>query len=291
MGIDFEDRVVLVTGATKGLGLSFARCLAEAGAHVVLNSRTPYPGHSLEFMKNEGLKVSFIKGPVEESQELIDRVMDQNGRLDSLVHNAGFIMDKTLKKMSDSQWSDVMGVHLTSAFKLTRAAWPHFEEAGGGRIVFLSSATGLYGNFGQANYASAKLGMLGLAKTIAIEGAKSDITCNCVAPFGATGMNSANFPDDLKKAIKAEYVAPLVAYLVHKNCSESGSMFEASAGSFKKVRWERSRGLNLDPRQEEITIDKIAKSWEEIVSFSDSEHPDSMGEALKVMYERLLDNA
>ena len=132
------------------------------------------------------------------------------------------------------------------------------------------------------------MGMFGLAQSIALEGAKTNINCNCVSPFGATEMNSANFPEALKLAIKAEYVAPIVAYLAHLNCNESGGMFEASAGSFKKVRWERSVGLNLDPRTDDVTVDSVAKHWDQVVDFSRTEHPQGMGEALQMMYGRTI---
>ena len=289
MGINFDGKVILVTGSSKGLGLSFAKCLDKAGAKVVLNGRAPYSEELATNFEQAGIDSFYVSCPVELSEELISQVIDKFGRIDGLVHNAGFLRDKTLKKMSHADWSEVIEAHLGSAFRLVRSAWPHFERVGAGRIVFLSSATGIYGNFGQANYAAAKLGMLGLAKTIALEGAKTGINCNCVAPFGATSMNSANFPEALKKAINPDYIAPLIAFLSHQSCEESGSMFEASAGSFKKIRFERSKGLNLDPREDVVTVDQIAESWGKIVDFSESEHPKSMQESLRIMYERTLE--
>ena len=288
MGIDFDDKVILVTGSSRGLGLSFAKCLDQAGAKVALNGRAPYSEELAKNFQEAGIESYYISCPAESSEDLISQVIDKFGRIDGLVHNAGFLRDKTLKKMTDSDWTKVIEAHLGSAFRLVRSAWPYFEKAGAGRIVFLSSATGIYGNFGQANYAAAKLGMLGLAKTIALEGAKLGINCNCVAPFGATSMNSSNFPESLKEAINPDYIAPLIAFLLHQSCEESGSLFEASAGSFKMVRFERNKGLNLDPRKDAVTIDKIAESWDQIVDFSESEYPKSMGESLRMMYERTL---
>lgn len=289
MTVSFEDRVVLVTGGSRGLGQAFSRCLAEAGAIVAVNSTTDDDRGTTRAINDAGGKARHFPGRVEDSATLVDRVVEAFGRIDAIVHNAGFIQDKTLRKMSEAQWDEVLDVHLKSAFKLTQAAWPHFEEVGGGRVVLLSSSAGLYGNFGQANYSAAKMGMYGLARSIAMEGARANITCNCVSPFGATEMNSANFPEALKTAIKADYVAPLVAWLAHLDCTESGSMFEASAGSFKKLRWERSVGLNLDPRKEPVTIDKVAENWAQILDFSESEHPANMGEALQWMYMRTME--
>jgi len=286
MTIRFDDQVVLVTGGTRGLGRAFSECLASSGATVVVNSTSDDDGGVLSAIERQGGRAIHIPGLVENANALIEKVVEQCGRLDAIVHNAGFVRDKTLRKMTDEQWDDVMGVHLKAAFQLTRAAWPHFEAAGRGRVVLISSASGLYGNFGQANYAAAKMGMYGLARSITLEGAKSNITCNCVAPVGATTMNSAHWSDEDKRIRKAEYVAPLVAYLAHAGCEESGSFFEASAGSFRKLRWERTEGLNLFPEETPVTVDTIASQWAKITDFANTEHPTSMSDSLQRMYAR-----
>lgn len=286
MTIRFDDQVVLVTGGTRGLGRAFSECLASSGATVVVNSTTGDDAGVISAIEQKGGRAIHIPGLVENADTLIETVIEHCGRLDAIVHNAGFVRDKTLRKMTDEQWDDVMGVHLKAAFQLTRAAWPHFEAASRGRIVLISSASGLYGNFGQANYAAAKMGMYGLARSITLEGAKSNITCNCVAPVGATTMNSAHWSDEDKRIRKAEYVAPLVAYLAHASCEESGSFFEASAGSFKKLRWERTEGLNLFPEETPVTVDTIASEWAKITDFAESEHPTSMSDSLQRMYAR-----
>lgn len=289
MTVSFKGQVVLVTGGTRGLGLAFSRCFAAAGASVAVNSRSEDDRGTIAAITDDGGDAHHFAGPVENSVDLVEQVVAHYGRLDAIVHNAGFLQDKTIRKMSEDQWDAVLDVHLKTAFKLTQAAWPHFESQGGGRVVLLSSSAGMYGNFGQANYAAAKMGQYGLARSIALEGAKLNITCNCVAPFGATEMNSANFPEALKTAIKTDYVAPIVAWLAHPDCMESGSLFEASAGSFKKVRWERSVGLNLDPRKEAVTIETVAENWDRITDFSEGEYPASMSEALSLMYARTME--
>ena len=286
MTIRFDDQIVLVTGGARGLGRAFSECLASSGATVVVNSTSDDDGGVLSAIERQGGRAIHIPGLVENANALIEKVVEQCGRLDAIVHNAGFVRDKTLRKMTDEQWDDVMGVHLKAAFQLTRAAWPHFEAAGRGRVVLISSASGLYGNFGQANYAAAKMGMYGLARSITLEGAKSNITCNCVAPVGATTMNSAHWSDEDKRIRKAEYVAPLVAYLAHAGCEESGSFFEASAGSFRKLRWERTEGLNLFPEETPVTVDTIASYWAKITDFANTEHPTSMSDSLQRMYAR-----
>lgn len=286
MPVKFNDRVVLITGGSRGLGNAFARCAAGAGATVALGSTGDDDRGATRAIVEAGGKAVHVPGQVENADELIANVVDKCGRIDAIIHNAGFVRDKTLRKMTDEMWDDVIGVHLTASFRLTRAAWPHFEEQGGGRVVLISSASGLYGNFGQSNYAAAKMGMYGLARSIAWEGAAANITCNCVAPVGATEMNSANWSEDDKRIRKAEYVAPLVVYLAHPDCQESGSIFEATAGSFKKLRWERTGGLNLYPEKEDLNVDTIADNWDQIVDFTMTEHPLHMGDSLQRMYAR-----
>ena len=180
MAVNFKDKVVLVTGGSRGLGKAFSHCLANAGATVAINSSTEDDRGTTQEINDAGGRAIHFPGRVEASAELVAKVVAQCGRIDAIVHNAGFIQDKTLRKMSEEQWDAVMDVHLKTSYKLAQAAWPHFESQGAGRIVLLSSSAGLYGNFGQANYASAKMGMYGLAQSIAIEGAKTNIICNCV---------------------------------------------------------------------------------------------------------------
>jgi NAD(P)-dependent dehydrogenase (short-subunit alcohol dehydrogenase family) len=281
----FEDQVVLITGASRGLGKSFAECIAGAGATVAVNStgRNDAGAETVEEIVAAGGRAFHVEGRVEAASALVEATLKQGGRLDAVVHNAGFVQDKSLRKMSPDQWDAVLDVHLRAAFGLSRAAWPAFEERGGGRLVFISSAAGLYGNFGQANYAAAKMGLYGLCRSIAIEGRKANIYCNCVAPFGATELNSGNMPDALKAMIKTEYVAPLVGYLAHRDCQESGSMFEASGGAFKKLRWERSEGLRLDTTKP-LSIADVADGWDRVVDFSNADHPKNMLEALEGLY-------
>ena len=286
MGVSFDKQVVLVTGGTRGLGKAFSQCAASAGATVVLNSTGDDDGGATQSINDAGGHAIHMPGRVEEPETLIEDIVKRLGRIDAVIHNAGFVRDKTLRKMSNEQWDDVLAVHLTASFRLSRAVWPYFEDQGGGRIVFISSASGLYGNFGQANYAAAKLGMYGLARSIAWEGGRTNISCNCVCPVGATTMNSANWSDEDKRIRKAEYVAPLVVYLAHPDCQESGSIFEASAGSYKKLRWERTKGLNLFPEQEPADLNTIAENWGKIVDFSETEHPLHMGDSLERMYAR-----
>lgn len=285
----FNSEVVLVTGSTRGLGNAFARFIAASGATVILNNtqRDDRGEQACSDIVSAGGAAIYLPGRVEQATDLVGAIIEQCGRIDAIVHNAGFVQDKTLRKMSSKQWDAVLNVHLKAAFLLSQAAWPHFLEQGGGRLVFLSSASGLYGNFGQANYAAAKAGMYGLARSIELEGAASNIACNVVAPFGATEMNSGNMSEDMKAVIKTDYVAPLIGYLAHPDCQENGGLFEASAGVYKKVRWQRSAGLEVDTSKP-ITLDDIATGWADVTDFSAPEYPSDMRTSLAGMYQRRL---
>ena len=279
--MNFDGQVVLVTGSSRGLGNAFARCIADAGATVVVNSTggSELGSQVADEIRAAGGRAVHIPGRVQDAAQLVDHVVEECGHIDAVVHNAGILHDKTLRKMTEEQWDAVLEVHLTASFRLAQAAWPHFEARGGGSLVLITSASGLYGNFGQANYAAAKAGMMGLSRSIALEGARSNIRCNVVSPYGATEMNSVNMEEERKAIIKPDFIAPLVAYLVHPDCEETGGLFETSAGIYKKVRWERSRGLMLDTTQP-LSIDDIAAGWEAIEDFSEPDHPANMGEAL-----------
>ncbi|MEM7001155.1 MAG: SDR family NAD(P)-dependent oxidoreductase [Pseudomonadota bacterium] len=277
----FDGEVVLVTGSSRGLGHAFARYLASAGARVIVNSTgaNPQADTLVEEILASGGQAHHVVCDVTQADELVTSAHAQWQRLDAIVHNAGFVRDKTLRKMTDTQWDEVQGVHLKAAFQLTRAAWPLFEAQGAGSMVLISSAAALYGNFGQSNYAAAKGGLDGLCRTIAQEGAATNIRCNTVAPVGATELNSASWDDARKAMLKTDYVAPLIAYLCHPQCQTTGGLFEASAGVFKQVRWERSAGLSLNVNAP-MTLTDMHNNWSQLTDFSSSDHPADMRSAL-----------
>ena len=146
------------------------------------------------------------------------------------------LRDVSFHKMTDRDWDLIYTVHLKGSYKVCRAAWPHMRENRYGRIVNITSSAGLYGNFGQANYSAMKLGLLGLSNTLAKEGAKRGIQVNTVAPFAGSRMTATIMPPEMLEALRPEYIAPVVAYLVHESCPESGSVFEVGGGWVAKVR-------------------------------------------------------
>jgi 3-oxoacyl-[acyl-carrier protein] reductase len=198
---DFTGRTVIVTGAGKGIGRSLAEAFAGAGADVVLVGRT---ADALEEVAGTvgGTAVIADVAKTADAERVVADTMARTGRIDVLVNNAGFLRDSVLWKMDDDSWNDVLNVHLGGTFRLIRACAPHFRAQKYGRIINMTSYSGLHGNLGQANYAAAKAGIVGLTKTAAKELGRSGVTVNAVLPFADTGM-TASIPQDKKAALVA----------------------------------------------------------------------------------------
>ena len=197
--------------------------------------------------------------------------------------SAGILRDISFKNMSDTDWDLIMAVHVRGAYKCARAAWPHFRKQKYGRIINTSSASGLFGNFGQTNYAAAKLALIGLSETLAFEGAKYNILVNALAPAAASRMTETVMPPDLLEALHPDWVVPLVAILVHSSNKETGGIFEAGAGHFSKLRWERSEGALMKP-DESFTPGVVLKNWNKIHDFSqNAEHPNRVADSMALL--------
>uniref|UniRef100_A0A3B3TGD7 Hydroxysteroid (17-beta) dehydrogenase 4 n=1 Tax=Paramormyrops kingsleyae TaxID=1676925 RepID=A0A3B3TGD7_9TELE len=180
-------------------------------------------------------------------------------------------------------------VHLRGSFQVTRAAWNHMRKQKFGRIIMTTSTAGIYGNFGQANYSAAKLGLLGLSNTLAIEGQKYNIHCNSIAPTASSRLTQTVMPPDLLEALKPEYVAPLVLWLCHDQCQENGGVFEVGAGWVGKLRWERTPGAVLQSRSQPMTPEAVRDRWDQICDFRNAVKPTSIQEALNTVIEALSD--
>ncbi|KAJ5411996.1 uncharacterized protein N7487_006355 [Penicillium crustosum] len=204
---DFKGRVALVTGGGAGLGRAYCLQFAKLGASVVVNDLVD-PEPVVQEIKKLGGKAVGNKASCEDGDAVVKSAIDAFGRIDILVNNAGILRDKAFTNMDDNLWNSVVNVHLRGTYKVTKAAWPYFLKQKYGRVVNTASTSGIYGNFGQANYAAAKLGILGLSRTLALEGAKYNIKVNTIAPNAGTNMTRTIMPEEMVQAFKPDYVAP-----------------------------------------------------------------------------------
>src|SRR5690606_2371901 len=222
---------------------------------------------------------------VEDGASIVQTAIDSFGRVDIVVNNAGILRDVTFHKMTDADWDIIYRVHVLGAFKVTHAAWPRMREQGYGRIIFTASAAGIYGNFGQANYSTAKLGVVGLSNTLALEGRKYNVRANTIAPIAGSRMTETVLPKEIVDALRPEYVSPLVAWLAHESCEENGGLFEVGGGFFSKLRWERTQGHTVRLGRT-VTPERLQRSWSTIADFGKATHPTDVAAAL----QPVLDN-
>ncbi|XP_058492781.1 peroxisomal multifunctional enzyme type 2 isoform X1 [Solea solea] len=297
MSLSFEGRVVLVTGAGGGLGREYALAFAERGASVIVNDLgvdTKGVGKSsaaadkvVEEIRAKGGKAVANYDSVEDGEKLIQAALDAFGRIDVVVNNAGILRDRSFASTSDLDWDLIQRIHLRGSFQVTRAAWSHMKKQKYGRIIMTASAAGIYGNFGQANYSAAKLGLLGLSNTLAIEGRKYNIHCNTIAPVAGSRLTETVMPPDLLATLKPEYVAPLVLWLCHDQCQENGGLFETGAGWIGKLRWERAQGHIARSKNQPITAEAVRDQWDKICDFTDSSTPSNIQESLQLIVSTL----
>lgn len=288
MSLGFEERVVIVTGAGNGLGRRHALEFAARGARLVVNDLGGSPdGAGADASSAEAVAAEIRAAggtaiancdSVLDGDKIVQCAMDAFGKLDVLVNNAGILRDTAFHKMDEADWRSVIDVHLNGAYRMTRAAWPHMRGRNFGRVIMTSSAAGIYGNFGQANYSAAKLGLFGLAQSLAIEGASKGILVNTIAPVAASRLTRSVMPERMLAALDPALVAPLVLWLAHETCTDTGQLFEAGGGWIGRVRWERSEGVSFDPHAG-YTLEDLAQAWAAVQDFSRSNHPRTVADA------------
>ena len=287
--LDFGGKVALITGGGAGLGRSYALLFASYGASVVVNDLIN-PDDVVQEIQKSGGKAVGNKASVEDGDAVVKAAIDAYGRIDILVNNAGILRDKAFANMEDKMWDQVVAVHLRGTFKTTKAAWPYFLKQKYGRVVNTTSTSGIYGNFGQANYAAAKLGILGFSRALAREGAKYNINVNTIAPNAGTNMTRSIMPEDMVQAFKPEQVAPLVLTLCSDKVPKpsTGGLFEVGSGWHARTRWQRSGGRGF-PVDIKLTPEAVVKAWTDIINFDDgrADHPEDGQDGLKSIMKNM----
>jgi NAD(P)-dependent dehydrogenase (short-subunit alcohol dehydrogenase family) len=272
--LGFDGKVAIVTGAGGGLGREHAKLLASRGALVVVNdvggavdgsggSATPAE-HVVQEIKDAGGEAVADTNSVatpEGGEAIVQTAVDAYGRVDIVVNNAGILRDKAFHNMEPDIIEAVLTVHLKGAFYVTRPAWKRMREQGYGRVVNTSSSAGILGNFGQANYGAAKMGLVGLTNVLAIEGERYNIKANAVSPIAGTRM-TAEVLGKLQDLLDPALVSPVVAYLAHEDCPVSGNIY--SIGGGRVVRFFIGMTEGYMKRDGALTMEDVRDHFEEI---------------------------
>lgn len=250
MNKDFAGRVVIVTGAGAGLGRSHALGLAAEGARVALFDLTAPQtvAEEIRAAGGEALAIACDVADMAAVERGVAQVTEAWGRVDVLVNNAGILRDKTFAKLTPADFAQVLAVHLTGSFHCTKAVWEIMRAQGYGRIVLTSSASGIYGNFGQSNYGAAKAAMIGLMNVLHLEGAKYNIRVNTLAPTAATGMTEGLITAEEAALLAPDTVTPGVLYLTHED-APSRVILGAGAGVFAVTHIAETEGAWLPPAE------------------------------------------
>lgn len=296
--IRFDGKVAVITGAGAGLGKAYAIELSRRGAKVLVNDlggSTDGTGSSSSSADLVVKEITDAGGEAAANHEsvstpeggraIIDQAVKLWGRVDILINNAGILRDKTLAKMEPDMWQPVMDVHLNGAYHVTRPAFIKMREQGYGRIVLTTSAAGLYGNFGQTNYSSAKLGLVGFMNTLRIEGEKAGIKINTIAPIAGTRLTRDIIPPDLFEKLSPEFVTPMVIYLCSEKCTETGIIVNAGGGYFNRAAISTGSGIAVGDGKKPPELEEIHRKWEDINDLSDIREYDDVTSSLNPMLE------
>lgn len=298
--VDFQDRVAIVTGAGGGLGREHALLLASLGAAVVVNdlggsvhgegASSSAADHVVEEIKAAGgaavAEYSSVSDPAG-GESIVQKAIDEYGRIDVVINNAGILRDRSFANMSVDEMQTVLDVHLRGAFYVTQPAFAYMREQNYGRIVFTSSASGLIGNFGQANYGAAKMGLIGLMQVLKIEGMKHNIKANAIAPIALTRMTE-DLLVEMQDLFAPAAVSPAVAYLASEANELSGEIWSVGGGSVSRFFIGLTDGYIKPAADGLLTVDDIEQNLSDIRSEEDYMVPFSNQDEFAKLASRLM---
>ena len=268
------ERVAIVTGAGRGLGRAHALALARSGARVVVNDLDPASAaqvcDDIVQLGGEALASAANVQQPSSVEAMVAATLERWGRVDILVNNAGILRDRTFAKQDLADFRLVLDVHVMGSVHCTQAVWPHMKARGYGRIIFTTSSSGLYGNFGQAAYSAAKMALVGLMQTLALEGARDGIRVNCMAPSAATAMTAGLWSEEDLAALTPERVSPAVVALASE-AAPSKCIVLAGAGSFKCAHVTMTHGVHLPDAQ--LSAEALLRQWDTVCARAEERVP------------------
>ncbi len=294
--IDFSGRVAIVTGAGAGLGRSYALELAKRGAKVVINdlggardgagSSDAAANKVVDEIKALGGQavpnydnVATVAG----GANIVKTAVDAFGKVDILINNAGILRDKSFTKMEEENWDGVMNVHLRGAYCVSRPAFEIMRANNYGRIIMTTSGAGLFGNFGQSNYASAKMGLIGLTNVLKLEGAKYNVKTNVIVPVAASRLTEDVLPPEFFEKMKPDYIAPAVLYMCSEECQDSGMIINATLGYFSRTAILTGPGAILSKDGKIPSPEEVRDNWGTITSLEDPKYFNQLPEMFGVL--------
>jgi NAD(P)-dependent dehydrogenase (short-subunit alcohol dehydrogenase family) len=293
--LGFDGKVAIITGAGGGLGRSHALELARRGALIVVNdlggsidgtgSGTTAAQAVVDEIKAAGGEAvpnyDSVATP-DGGKAIVQTALDAFGRVDIIINNAGILRDSSFKNMDADKVGAVLDVHLRGAFNVTQPAWEHMRHQNYGRIVNTSSGAGVFGNFGQTNYGAAKMGLVGLTRVLAVEGAKNNIKANAIAPVAKTRMTE-DLLGPVADKLEPELVTPLVAFLAHEECPVTGQLYTLGGGRVARVFIGVTPGIS-DPK---LTVEAVRDRFDEINDLEGFEVPANLNEELAIALKSL----
>jgi len=298
MSLDFKDKVAIVTGSGNGIGKGYALELAKRGAKVVVNdlggtvdgsggSLSAADGvvQEIESAGGEAMANGANVAKQEDVKAMVEATMEKWGRVDVLINNAGILRDKSFGKMEWSDFEAVINVHLLGSALCAHSVFPIMKEQEFGRIVMTSSSSGLFGNFGQTNYAAAKMGVVGLMNTLKLEGAKYNVHTNSIAPTATTRMTEHLFPAEFGEKLDPKYIIPAVIFLASEK-APNGEILEAGGGVVANTYIMETMGKYFGT-DESFTAEAVANHWAEIADTTDARRLTQGGEVAIKHFEKI----